>query len=124
LDESSNIHQTTEIEDLRKVLRFHEYRYYVMDDPLLADLNDQCIALEKMKKNNPALITSNFSYATCAKGLTKIFHGAAFVGMLRWNSYNAEDLLDWDRKFAKPPAWKPLNIVQSQSLTAPASADL
>ncbi len=24
-------------EDLRKVLRFHEYRYYILNDPLVSD---------------------------------------------------------------------------------------
>ena len=26
-----------EIEDLRKVLRFHEHRYYIQNDPLISD---------------------------------------------------------------------------------------
>ncbi|MES1218203.1 MAG: hypothetical protein ABUT20_22045, partial [Bacteroidota bacterium] len=26
-----------EIEDLRNILRFHEYRYYILNDPLISD---------------------------------------------------------------------------------------
>ena len=92
----------TDIEDLRKVLRFHEYRYYVMDDPLLADYEyDQLYKqLEKMEADNPALITGSSPTQRVAKGLTKDFPTVQhLVGMLSLdNSYNAEDLLDWDRK--------------------------
>ena len=28
---------TKDIEDLRDVLRFHEYRYYIQNDPLVSD---------------------------------------------------------------------------------------
>ncbi len=92
----------TEVEDLRKVLRFHEYRYYVMDDPLLADYEyDQLYKqLEKMEADNPALVTGNSPTQRVAKGLTSNFPTVQhLVGMLSLeNSYNAEDLLDWDRK--------------------------
>jgi DNA ligase (NAD+) len=90
------------IDDLRKALRFHEYRYYVMDDPLLADYEyDQLYKqLEAMEEANPALITGNSPTQRVAKGLTKDFPTVQhLVGMLSLeNSYNAEDLLDWDRK--------------------------
>jgi len=103
MDESSKHPiKPTEIEDLRKVLRFHEYRYYVIDDPLLADYEyDQLYKqLEKLEEENPALITSNSPTQRVAKGLTKDFPTVQhLVGMLSLeNSYNAEDLLDWDRK--------------------------
>ncbi|MEO6314938.1 MAG: NAD-dependent DNA ligase LigA [Chitinophagaceae bacterium] len=90
------------IEDLRKVLRFHEYRYYIMDDPLLADYEyDQLYkALEKIEQDNPALIIDSSPTQRVAKGLTKNFPAVQhLVGMLSLeNSYNAADLLDWDRK--------------------------
>ena len=40
---------SSEIEDLRNVLRFHEYRYYILNDPLISDFEyDQLFkALEK-----------------------------------------------------------------------------
>ncbi|MEO5594221.1 MAG: NAD-dependent DNA ligase LigA [Chitinophagaceae bacterium] len=103
MDESSKHPiKPTEIEELRKVLRFHEYRYYVMDDPLLADYEyDQLYkALEKIEEDNPALITGNSPTQRVAKGLTKDFPTVQhLVAMLSLeNSYNAEDLLDWDRK--------------------------
>lgn len=103
MDESSrHAIPVSEIEELRKLLRFHEYRYYVMDDPLLADYEyDQLYKqLEKMEADDPALITGNSPTQRVAKGLTKDFPTVQhLVGMLSLeNSYNAEDLLDWDRK--------------------------
>ena len=45
------------IELLRDVLRFHEYRYYILNDPLIADFEyDQLYkALEKIEAENPKL---------------------------------------------------------------------
>lgn len=47
------------IEVLREVLRFHENRYYVLSEPLIADVEyDQLYkALEKMENEHPELIT-------------------------------------------------------------------
>ncbi|MEP7278660.1 MAG: NAD-dependent DNA ligase LigA [Bacteroidota bacterium] len=104
MDESSGHHhiKPTAIEDLRKVLRFHEYRYYIMDDPLLADYEyDQLYkALEKIEEENPALLNSHSPTQRVARGLTRDFPTVQhLVAMLSLeNSYNAEDLLDWDRK--------------------------
>jgi DNA ligase (NAD+) len=87
---------------LREVLRFHEYRYYIMDDPLISDTEYDMLfkALEKIESVNPALITMNSPTQRVAKGLTKEFPTVIhLVPMLSLqNSYDADDLLDWDRK--------------------------
>jgi DNA ligase (NAD+) len=93
---------TTEIGKLRDVLRFHEYRYYIDNDPLLADFEyDQLFkALEKIESENPSLITPDSPTQRIATALTKEFYSVPhLVPMLSLeNSYNEEDLLDWDRK--------------------------
>src|SRR4029453_15769689 len=63
------------IETLRNVLRFHEYRYYIVNDPLLSDYEyDQLFrALEKNEKENPSLISIDSPTQRVAKGLTKDF---------------------------------------------------
>lgn len=87
---------------LRDVLRFHEYRYYVLSDPLISDGEyDQLFKeLERIEKENPALVTSDSPTQRVAKGLTKDFPVAQhLVPMLSLdNSYNADDLVDFDRK--------------------------
>lgn len=90
------------IEELREVLRFHEYRYYIMNDPLLADAEyDQLFkCLEKMEAATPSLVRPDSPTQRVAKGLTKDFVTVQhLVPMLSLdNSYNADDLVDWDRK--------------------------
>src|SRR6266498_2674902 len=60
------------IENLRDVLRFHEYRYYILNDPLVSDFEyDQLFkALEKIEKENPSLISPSSPTQRVAKGLT------------------------------------------------------
>jgi DNA ligase (NAD+) len=93
---------TTETEELRNVLRFHEYRYYVLNDPLVSDYEyDQLYkALEKIETGHPKLITPDSPTQRVAKGLTKAFPTVQhLVPMLSLdNSYNSEDLIDFDRK--------------------------
>ena len=91
-----------EVEQLRDVLRFHEYRYYILNDPLLADYEyDQLFkALEKIEQETPSLKTADSPTQRVAKGLTKDFPTVPhLVPMLSLdNSYNSDDLLDFDRK--------------------------
>ena len=91
-----------EIVSLKEVLRFHEYRYYILNDPLIADYEyDQLFkALEKLEAADPSLITKDSPTQRVAKGLTKEFPTVQhLVPMLSLNnSYSADDLLDFDRK--------------------------
>lgn len=91
-----------ELEKLRDALRFHEYRYYIMNDPLVSDYEyDQLYkSLEKIENENPELITNDSPTQRVAKGLTKEFPTVQhLVPMLSLdNSYNSEDLIDFDRK--------------------------
>src|SRR6187401_2894421 len=91
-----------DVESLRDALRFHEYRYYILNDTLISDFEyDQLYkALEKIETESPKLITADSPTQRVAKGLTKDFPTVQhLVPMLSLeNSYNAEDLLDWDRK--------------------------
>ncbi len=87
---------------LRQVLVFHEYRYYILNDPLLTDREYDTLykALEKLESENPSSITPDSPTQRVARELTKNFPTVNhLVPMLSLeNSYNAEDLVDWDRK--------------------------
>lgn len=91
-----------DIAPLREVLRFHEYRYYILNDPLLADFEYDLLykELEKLELAHPALITPDSPTQRVAKGLTKEFPTVQhLVPMLSLdNSYSPEDLVDFDRK--------------------------
>ena len=91
-----------EIDVLRDALRFHEYRYYILNDPLISDFEYDHLykALEKIEVENPKLVTKDSPTQRVAKGLTKDFPTVQhLVPMLSLdNSYNSEDLVDFDRK--------------------------
>jgi DNA ligase (NAD+) len=92
----------SDTEALREVLRFHEYRYYIQNDPLISDFEYDTIykQLEAFEKENPDLIVPDSPTQRVAKGLTKEFPSVQhLVPMLSLdNSYNDEDLIDFDRK--------------------------
>lgn len=90
------------IKELRNVLRFHDHRYYVMNDPLISDFEyDQLYKqLEKLEKENPELVSADSPTQRVAKGLTKDFPTVQhMVPMLSLsNSYNDQDVIDFDRR--------------------------
>ncbi|MBS1662925.1 MAG: NAD-dependent DNA ligase LigA [Bacteroidetes bacterium] len=90
------------LEELRDVLRFNEYRYAILNDPLISDFEYDTLykALEKIEAARPDMVTPDSPTQRVASGLTKEFPTVQhLVPMLSLeNSYNEEDLLDWDRK--------------------------
>lgn len=93
---------TDHIETLRDVLRFHEHRYYILNDPLISDYEyDQLYkSLEALETENPDLIVPDSPTQRVGKSLTKDFPTVPhLVPMLSLqNSYNEEDLIDFDRR--------------------------
>ena len=91
-----------DIDELRQVLRFHENRYYILNDPLISDFEyDQLYKqLESFEKENPDLVVPDSPTQRVAQGLTRSFPSVQhLVPMLSLdNSYNSEDLADFDRK--------------------------
>ena len=89
-------------EDLREILRFHEHRYYIQNDPLISDFEYDSLykQLEGLEIENPDLIVPDSPTQRVAKGLTKEFPTVQhLVPMLSLdNSYNSEDLVDFDRR--------------------------
>lgn len=90
------------IESLRDVLRFHEYRYYVLADPLISDFEYDTLykQLEKLETEFPKFITADSPTQRVGKELTKEFPTVQhLVPMLSLeNSYDAHDLIAWDKK--------------------------
>jgi len=90
------------IDVLRNVIRFNERRYYVMNDPLIADFEFDTLydLLKKTEESYPALITKDSPTQRVGPGFTKQFNTVQhLVPMLSLeNSYDASDLIEWDRK--------------------------
>src|SRR5580700_7643715 len=91
-----------QLEELREVLRFHEYRYAILNAPLIADFEYDLLykELEKLEREYPELVSADSPTQRVATQLTKDFPTVEhLVPMLSLeNSYNEADLLDWDRK--------------------------
>ena len=89
-------------QDLRKVLQFHEYRYYVLSDPLISDKEYDIIykKLEAIEKAHPELITSDSPTQRVGGALNKDFETVThLVPMLSLdNSYVPEDMISWNNR--------------------------
>lgn len=102
LQNGANTAPQQALEQLRAVLRFHEHRYYVLNNPLLADVEyDQLYQLLlKIERAYPELVTTDSPSQRVGNSLNQGFSTLPhLVPMLSLdNSYNAADLLDFDRK--------------------------
>jgi len=87
---------------LKDAIHANDAQYYVQDNPIIADVEYDALfkALKKLEAENPDLITAESPTQRVAKGLNNSFATVAhLVPMLSLeNSYNADDLIDWDRK--------------------------
>ncbi len=90
------------VNDLRDVIHFHDYRYYVQSEPLVTDFEYDSLykKLKKIEAEYPSLITDDSPTQRVGKGLTKDFpqvpHLAPMLSLD--NSYDENDLYDFDRK--------------------------
>ena len=91
-----------DIIQLRKLLKFHEYQYYVITEPLISDYEYDLLYqhLKNLEETNPELIVHDSPTQRVGNSLNNSFETVAhLVPMLSLeNSYNADDLNDFDRK--------------------------
>ena len=94
--------QNIDISQLRKLLKFHEYQYYVTAEPLISDYEYDSLYqyLKNLETANPDLIVHDSPTQRVGNSLNNSFETVAhLVPMLSLeNSYNAEDLNDFHRK--------------------------
>jgi DNA ligase (NAD+) len=92
-------------EDLRSVIRYHEWRYYVQNDPVISDFEyDQLYKqLETIEGAHPELITPDSPTQRVSADLTEDADQVAHLTpMLSLdNSYDAADLNDFDTAVKK-----------------------
>ena len=102
LNEHREKFEKEEISELKELLRFHEYRYYVVSDPLLTDFDYDHLfqLLKSIETNHPELVTTDSPTQRVGSSLNQQFVTVQhLVPMLSLdNSYGAEDLTDFDRK--------------------------
>ena len=90
---------------LRKKLHDHNYRYYVLDDPLISDYDFDMMLkeLEKLEKENPEHFDINSPTQRVGgdiiKSFNTIFHNTPMYSLD--NSYSLEDLKEWEKRMKK-----------------------
>jgi DNA ligase (NAD+) len=90
------------IEALREEIRHHEYRYYVLDDPEITDAQfDQLMnELKKLEAEHPQLVTPDSPTQRVGgkprEGFIKVLHSSPMLSLD--NTYNEEDLRNWERR--------------------------
>jgi len=91
-----------EIENLREKLRYHEYRYYVLDDPEISDAayDRMMNRLKELEAAHPELVTPDSLTVRVGgaprDGFQKVQHARAMLSLDNAFSYDA--LRDFDRR--------------------------
>lgn len=90
------------IHRLREAIRYHEWRYYILSEPVVADVEyDQLFSvLKKLEEKFPQTVTPDSPTQRVSHDLTREFPEVQhLVPMLSLdNSYDASDLRDWDKR--------------------------
>jgi len=94
-----------EMKNLKKVIVFHEWKYYVQNDPVVSDFEYDSLykRLEALETAYPTLVTTDSPTQRISNDLTETFDSVEhLVPMLSLaNSYNEEDLNDFDTQIKK-----------------------
>jgi DNA ligase (NAD+) len=90
---------------LRKKLHDHNYRYYVLDDPLISDYDFDMMLkeLNDLEKSNPEFFDKNSPTQRIGGEVTKSFNTSVHETPMYSldNSYSLEDLKDWEKRIKK-----------------------
>jgi DNA ligase (NAD+) len=90
------------LDSLKDKIRDHDYKYYVLADPVISDEKYDSLVkeLEKLESKYPELITPDSPTQRVGKDLTKDFpHVIHKIPMLSLaNTYNEEELFDFDKR--------------------------
>lgn len=90
------------VSNLRTVIKFHDWCYYVLSEQKITDFDYDSLfsKLKELEKFNPTLVTEDSPTQRVARGLTENFETVTHLtSMLSLeNSYNEGDLLEFDRR--------------------------
>src|SRR4030066_1656549 len=100
MDEFMNTQELHDrLEQLRQELNFHNYRYHVLDAPVISDYEYDrlLVELRQLEAEHPEWITSDSptqrTGAIPAEKFTKIRHPAPILSL--GNAFNAADVRAW-----------------------------
>ncbi len=90
------------VEELRDQIRYHEHRYYVLDEPELSDADfDRLMQeLKKLEAEHPELITPDSPTQRVGgkprEGFVKVPHSTPMLSLD--NAYSEQEVRDWERR--------------------------
>lgn len=100
-----SLNSATIVADLQQLLRYHEWRYYIMDDPQISDYEYDMLykKLEALEDRFPELQTADSPTMRVGNDITTDFKTVPHLTpMLSLeNSYNADDLNEFDEQVKK-----------------------
>jgi len=100
-----NTHLKERIEELRTLLHYHNYRYYVLDDPEISDARYDHLfrELQDLETRHPELITPDSpTQRVGAQPLSKFGTVAHSIPMLSLeNGFSAEEILEFDQRIKR-----------------------
>jgi len=105
----------TRLEALRDQIRYHEHRYYVLDDPEISDAEfDQLMnELKHLEQEHPNLITPDSPTQRVGgkprEGFVKRPHSSPMLSLD--NTYNVDELRNWDRRVHELSGRKDIDYV-------------
>ncbi len=99
------------VQELKDVINFHEWKYYIQDDPIISDFEYDVLfkKLVHLEEKYPDTINADSPTQRVSNDITDTINTANHLTpMLSLdNSYNEEDLLDFDKQVKK------LNTIES-----------
>ena len=102
LDEELTV---SNLQQLRSLLKYHEYKYSVENNPVISDYEYDILykKLEKIESEHPDLIVPDSPTQRVSNDQIATFETVRHLTPMLslGNSYNAEDLLDFDRQIRK-----------------------
>ncbi|MEZ4908577.1 MAG: NAD-dependent DNA ligase LigA [Saprospiraceae bacterium] len=100
-----NAISVNDIELLRDVIRFHEWKYYIKNNPLITDYDYDILfkKLQQLEKDYPELLSSDSPTVRVStdqvEGFPTVSHLSPMLSLE--NSYNESDLIDFDKQIKK-----------------------
>lgn len=94
-----------QIDELCSLIEYHEWKYYIQNDPVISDFEYDHLykMLEELEAAHPGLIKENSPTQRVSSDLTSDFASVEHLSPMLslGNSYNAEDLNDWDAQLKR-----------------------
>lgn len=94
-----------QMDDLRRLINYHEWRYYILNDPVVSDFEyDQLYKkLEALEEQYPELVTPDSPTQRVSADLTSDFPEVAHLTPMLslGNSYDENDLFEFDKQIKR-----------------------